>query len=59
MTYAEWCRENGVSHAHCPRLCEHPQPFVEGGRLYCGKCEADDGVLTECVPCVPGLCGEG
>lgn len=32
MIYADWCRQHGVTHGHCPEGCEHPQPFWAGGR---------------------------
>lgn len=46
-------------HHHCPFGCEHPQPFVGlDGKLYCGRCDAIDGILTEMVLCTPETCGE-
>jgi hypothetical protein len=55
--YTAWCRERGVSHAHCPYGCEHPQPFVcADGRLVCGRCAAYAGLLAEMVPCTPAVC---
>ena len=56
QTYDDWCREHGVDHGHCPFDCSHPQPFVLNGKLYCGRCEAVDNVLTEMVPCTPQVC---
>jgi hypothetical protein len=59
--YRDWCRLYGVNHAHCPRGCEHPQPFIlnEGdgpSPLLCGRCWFVDGVRSEMVPCYPSVC---
>ena len=51
MTYQEWLHVYGVSHAHCPRDCEHPQPFVWATILWCGRCYFVKHLLTQCVPC--------
>lgn len=59
MDYTDWCDNEGVSHAHCPLECEHPQPFTSDGKLYCGKCWFDSWTLTEMVPCTPEVCNEG
>lgn len=54
-TYEQWCATHGVSHLHCPSgLCQHPQPFVADGKLWCGRCWAKYGELVEMVACVPG-----
>jgi|GraSoiStandDraft_4_1057263.scaffolds.fasta_scaffold2817339_2 hypothetical protein len=56
-TYTEWCEAKGVTHAHCPRGCWHPQPMlVWDGRLLCGRCWHVDGAMTEMVPCQPETC---
>jgi hypothetical protein len=63
MTYAEWRALYQVTHGHCPKHCEHPQPLgiedVVTGRdlLVCGACFAQ-GVLCEMRPCTPSLCDE-
>jgi len=57
-SYPDWCDAHGCSHGHCPLDCEHPQPFVHEGRLYCGRCWVLCKVLTEMVPCGPNNCGE-
>lgn len=55
--YNDWCARMGASHAHCPYDCEHPQPFqTADGVLYCGRCLAKEGVLTEMIPCFPETC---
>ena len=55
LNYRQWCEERGVSHAHCPYDCEHPQPFVApNGKLYCGRCWVAAEMITEMVPCGPG-----
>jgi hypothetical protein len=56
MTYQQWCRWEGVMHAHCPCECEHPQPFVSDGVLYCGRCAAIERRETRMVPCTPDIC---
>lgn len=45
-----------IAHAHCPQGCEHPQPFMDGGREYCGRCWFKEGVRTEMVLCSPETC---
>ncbi len=57
--YSLWCLERGVSHAHCPLLCEHPQPFDADGVLWCGRCWFLCGTRTEMVACTPEVCREG
>ena len=44
-------------HYHCPHGCEHPQPFIVGELLLCGRCYFVEDCLTVMVPCVPDLCG--
>ena len=57
LTYSDWCEAKGVSHAHCPLACWHPQPMLGAdGRLLCGRCWHVDGKETEMVPCVPETC---
>ena len=56
MTYPDWCRAHNCTHAHCPCGCEHPQPFVSDGALYCGKCFHDDNQLCAMIPCIPENC---
>lgn len=53
--YLDWCREQGVNHAHCPLECHHPQPFVHEGDLYCGVCGVE-GRETRMIPCTPETC---
>lgn len=55
-TYEAWCAEHTCSHGHCPLDCEHPQPFVANGTLYCGRCWFRDSQLTEMIPCKPHVC---
>lgn len=43
-------------HYHCPFGDEHPQPFVAGGLLLCGRCYFVDDVLTIMVECSPEVC---
>lgn len=58
-TYAEWCKSKGVSHAHCPLDCDHPQPFpTMDGRLLCGSCWHVHDIVTEMLPCTPGVCAD-
>lgn len=54
---AGWCAERGCDHVHCAHACEHPQPFLDGGVLYCGRCNAY-GTRTAMVPCVPETCAD-
>lgn len=54
-----WCIERGVSHAHCPLGCEHPQPFIpfaDTSRLLCGGCYFVDNRITDMAPCLPETC---
>lgn len=57
-TYQDWCKVNNSSHAHCPNDCEHPQPFVVDGELYCGRCAVYENELIEMVACDIKTCGE-
>lgn len=51
--YTDWCNRHGCSHAHCPRMCEHPQPMViEDDRCICALCYAYNGDLVDVVPCL-------
>lgn len=59
QTYNRWCAQRGVTHAHCPYECEHPQPFVLDGVLVCGRCAFVDDTITPMVPCTPETCGDG
>lgn len=56
-----------MSHGHCPLGCDHPQPITASdnpklppgaipGHEYCGRCWVRDGLLSEMVPCTPGIC---
>ncbi len=46
-----------IPHAHCPYLCEHPQPLrLPDGRLVCGRCAILDGEEVEMIPCTPEIC---
>ena len=58
MTYRDWCMERGVSHAHCKMECEHPQPFVLEGELFCGRCFHLDDRISAMIPCTPEVCEE-
>lgn len=59
-TDAKWYQQHGCTHAHCPRGCDQgdkAQPFLDRtGRLWCGRCVALQGRLTEMVPCTPLNC---
>jgi hypothetical protein len=56
--YADWCAARGVTHAHCPCGCEHPQPFLScTGLLICGACWALARAWCAMVPCTPAACG--
>ena len=59
LTEREWYELHGCSHGHCPCGCEHPQPFVTGRRLVCGRCACVDGYLCDMLPCTPEVCGDG
>jgi hypothetical protein len=58
MTCREWCEAHGVTHAHCPHLCEHPQPFIHDNELICGRHAVMFGVRVVMIPCIPEICGE-
>jgi hypothetical protein len=45
-------------HYHCPQGCEHPQPFIVGELLVCGRCYFKHDDLTPMDPCSPETCGE-
>lgn len=47
-----------ADHYHCPYEHEHPQPFDEGGKEYCGACWVRDNQMVEMVPCTPDVCIE-
>ncbi len=53
-TEEEWYAANSCTHAHCPWACDHPQPFISGGKLFCGRCWFVEGVAVEMVPCGEG-----
>lgn len=44
------------AHYHCPYDHEHPQPFAEGDKLYCGTCWVKNREITEMVLCNPETC---
>ena len=56
LNYGEWCAKYKCSHGHCPRGCEHPQPFVEEETAYCGACYFRDrvGRFVPIIPCRKG-----
>jgi hypothetical protein len=54
--YLDWCKQRGVTHAHCFYFCEHPQPFILNGKLVCGRCYFVYGEVSEVVPCTPENC---
>jgi len=46
-------------HSHCPKGCEHPQPFADDlGNEYCGRCYWTSRILTKMIKCVPETCQE-
>ncbi len=52
MTENEWLKAHGVTHAHCPFGCEHPQPYMDAkGEYICGRCAFVDGLRTLMIPC--------
>ena len=54
-----WEKRFGVTHAHCPEECEHPQPFfTDDGRFVCGVCAIMHKKLSPIVPCTPATCKE-
>jgi hypothetical protein len=56
MSHEEWYATNNCTHAHCPHGCSHPQPFLLGGVMFCGKHYHDDGEYIRMVPCSPEAC---
>lgn len=56
LTYTAWCDENDVRHAHCPFLCESPQPLMRSGKLLCGQCFWERGEIVAMIPCTPEAC---
>ena len=58
MTEAEWYEKHNCSHAHCKYLCEHPQPFMLGEQLVCGRCAIIDNEINEMIPCTPEICDD-
>jgi hypothetical protein len=58
--YSAWCEERGVTHAHCPHDCYHPQPQVaQNGDLICMRCAVLEGRYTVMEPCTPDVCEDG
>ncbi len=56
---ALWEKRFGVTHAHCPEECEHPQPFfTDDGQFVCGVCAIMHKKLSPMVPCTPDTCKE-
>jgi hypothetical protein len=56
-TYAQWCTAHGVSHGHCPRGHDKPQPIIaDDGRCLCAGCLCVDGLEVEVIPCTPDVC---
>ena len=53
-----WYAAVGVTHAHCPDDCEHPQPFLLNGTMYCGRCWFVYKQLNPMIPCRPSACAE-
>ena len=47
-----------IPHHHCPRDCEHPQPFKRGEAMLCGRCWFVDGIETEVFLCTPATCAD-
>lgn len=58
FTEAEWYKKYGVSHAHCPNGCEHPQPFIFDEKLICGRCFHKWDEIVTMTPCTPETCEE-
>jgi hypothetical protein len=58
MTRADWYRQHGCTHAHCPYECEHPQPILDEdtGELFCGRCWFIEQQRTLMVPCTEKIC---
>ena len=49
-------KSDGEDHYHCPRGCEHPQPFRADNLLLCGHCWFFRGWWTVMAPCGPEFC---
>lgn len=46
-----------TDHGHCPRECDHPQPFeIRDGIRVCGACWFTEGMESVMVPCTPTTC---
>lgn len=46
-------------HYHCPKGCEHPQPWLgKDGKRYCGKCAFLYDEAVECELCTPETCDD-
>jgi ribosomal protein S27AE len=46
-------RDNAPENMTCPRCdpaAEHPQPFMMGGKWYCGRCRFKHHEITEMTP---------
>jgi hypothetical protein len=56
MTKREWYDAHHVDHAHCPDDCWHPQPFMDGDDLICGRCFLIHKMRTVMIPCTPEIC---
>lgn len=59
MTRQKWYAEHKCRHAHCPKECENPQPFMLTGELVCGRCAIMFGEVTKMIPCTHETCGKG
>ena len=57
-TYKDWLASRQANHAHCIHDCEHPQPFMQDGKCYCGRCYHESKELNEVIPCIPEVCKE-
>lgn len=57
-SYREWRQHFQCSHGHCPCGCDHPQPFIDDGILYCGACLVRAGEYCQMTPCRPPYCEE-
>lgn len=56
MTKQEWYAKHNCQHAHCPDECEHPQPFLDGDEMLCGRCWHLFGERSLMIPCTPEVC---
>lgn len=55
----QWYEDHNCAHVHCPLRCEHPQEILtDDGRMLCGRCWVINGVMTEVLPCVKGVCDD-